>query len=81
MSATASPSPPDEKLRETTAALSARIDELEGRLEAAASPELGELQGSIEEIREAVGSLDERVRAVSGVPTSPDTSWLRRSRR
>ena len=76
MSATASPSPPDEQLRETTAALTARIDGLEGRLEAAASPELEELRGSIDEIRNAVQALEGRIEAVGAAPSAPDNELV-----
>ena len=72
VSASASPSPPDEQLRETTAALTARIDELEGRLETAASPELEELRGAIDEIRNAVQALEGRIEAVGTAPSAPD---------
>jgi uncharacterized coiled-coil protein SlyX len=51
VSASTSQAPPDEHLRETTAALAERIDGLESRIEGYAPPDLGELQSAAGEIR------------------------------
>jgi uncharacterized phage infection (PIP) family protein YhgE len=63
VSASSSPSPPDEELRETTAALADRIDGLESRIDGVSSPDLGELHNTVAEIRTSLGELQARLEA------------------
>ena len=52
---------PDRRAGDATSALTARVDELEGRLEAASSPELGEIRASLGELRARLDEPDPTV--------------------